>query len=579
MWTRHLARPCREPVRTGRGPPSVTKTVQAGERLGHLLLRAGIIEDRQLDDALEVHRATGRPLGRVLVELGYATQSDLLAVVARQMGLAYVDFSLRHPEPDAVAVVPRELAVRYNLMPVQIDDDGRLIVAMADPQNLLALDDLRIVTGFEVSPAISTRDDIVSAIEKFYKVAEQVADDSFDAGDNLDLDELTSVTEDAPVVKLVNYIMSRAVGDRASDIHIEPQEHDVRVRFRIDGVLAEVMRSPKSSQQALLSRFKIISDLDIAEIRKPQDGHCALTVNGHMFDFRVSTLPTVYGERIVLRILRKDSIMMRLEDLGFLPASLDRFKGAFTKPYGCILVTGPTGSGKSTTLYAAINVLNQPSRHIITAEDPVEYRLPGVNQVQTNSRAGLTFARALKSFLRCSPDVILVGEVRDQETAKTAVESALTGHLVLTTLHTNDAASAVTRLSEMGVEPFLISSAVDCVLAQRLARRLCPECKVPSRPSDRALIEAGFPAEELPEQVFIAGGCRKCGGTGYRGRLGVHEVMLMSEEIRKLTVDGATAEEIKAMAIGEGMLTLRQDGLEKVRMGATSIEEIMRVIV
>jgi len=451
---------------------------------------------------------------------------------------------------------------------------------MADPQNLLALDDLGIVTGFEVAPAISTRDDIVGAIEKFYKVAEQMTEDFGGPGDlNIDLEELKAVTEEAPVVKLVNYIMSRAVGDRASDIHIEPQEHDVRIRLRVDGVLTEMMRSPKSSQQALLSRFKIVADLDIAETRKPQDGHCALTTNGHTFDFRVSTLPTVYGERIVLRILRKDSIMMRLEDLGFLPDSLERFKGAFTKPYGCIFVTGPTGSGKSTTLYAAINVLNDPSRHIITAEDPVEYRLPGVNQLQTDSHAGLTFARALKSFLRCSPDVILVGEVRDQETAKTAIESALTGHLVLTTLHTNDAASAVTRLSEMGVEPFLISSALDCVLAQRLARRLCPECKVATRPSDSALAEAGFAADDLPEQVHMAGGCKKCGGTGYRGRLGVHEVMLMTEEIRKLTVDGATADEIKTMAVEQGMLTLRHDGLEKVRMGMTSIEEIMRVIV
>ena len=557
----------------------MTTTAQTGERLGHLLLRAGIIEQRQLDDALEVHRATGRPLSRVLVELGYATQADLLAVVARQMGLPYVDFTLRHPDPDAVAAVPRELAVRYTLMPVQIDDDGRLLVAMADPQNLLALDDLRIMTGYDVAPAISTHEDIVNAIEKFYKVAEPLIADDGLADMSTDLEGLTEVTEEAPIVKLVNYIMQRAISDRASDIHIEPQEHDVRVRFRVDGVLAEVMRSPKSSQQSLLSRFKIMADLDIAEMRKPQDGHCALTVNAHTFDFRVSTLPTVYGERIVLRILRKDSIMMRLEDLGFLPGSLERFHASFTKPYGCILVTGPTGSGKSTTLYAAINVLNDISRHIITAEDPVEYRLPGVNQVQTDARAGLTFARALKSFLRCSPDVILVGEVRDQETAKTAVESALTGHLVLTTLHTNDAASAVTRLSEMGVEPFLISSAMDCVLAQRLARRLCPDCRVESRPSDKALLEAGFPADELPELVYAPGGCKKCGGTGYHGRLGVHEVMLMSEEIRRLTVEGGTAEEIKNVAMAEGMLTLRQDGLEKVRMGNTSIEEIMRVIV
>jgi type IV pilus assembly protein PilB len=559
----------------------VAKVAQAGERLGHILLRAGVITDTQLNDALQVHKATGHPLGRVLVDLGYASNGDILAVVARQMGLPYVDFSTRRPEADAVAVVPKELAVRFALMPVSIDDHGRLVVAMADPQNLLALDDLRIVTGYDVVPAISTKDDIAAAIEECYKVAEHVDDDfgADDLMDSADLSSMTEVTQEAPVVKLVNYIMSRAIGDRASDIHIEPQEHDVRVRFRIDGVLQEVMRSPKTSQQALLSRFKIMADLDIAETRKPQDGHCALTVNGHKFDFRVSTLPTVYGERVVLRILRKDSILLRLEDLGFLPRTLDRFETSFRKPYGCILVTGPTGSGKSTTLYAAINVLNDPARHIITAEDPVEYRLPGVNQLQTNPKAGLTFAAALRSFLRCSPDVILVGEIRDQETAKTAVESALTGHLVLSTLHTNDAPSAVTRLSEMGVEPFLISSATDCVLAQRLARRLCTECGEEYRPSDEALIHAGFPQDDLPETLHRSVGCMKCGGTGYRGRMGVHEVMLMSEQIRRLTVDEATAEEIRTVAIAEGMLTLRQDGLEKVRLGMTTIEEVMRVIV
>ena len=558
----------------------MAKVAQAGKRLGELLVRAGVVSDSQLNDAMQVHRAVGHPLGRILVELGYASQSDVLAVVAKQMGLPYIDFGVRRPEPDAVAAVPKELALRYALMPVELDGQGRLVVAMADPQNVVALDDLRIATGYDVVAAISTKDDIAVAIEEFYKVAEHVGEEfGADADiDQFDLESMQEVTEEAPVVKLVNYVMSRAVSDRASDIHIEPQERDVRVRFRIDGVLQEIMRSPKSSQQAMLSRFKIMADLDIAEMRKPQDGHCALVVNGHKFDFRVSTLPTVYGERIVLRILRKDSILMRLEDLGFLPSALGRFQAAFTKPYGAILVTGPTGSGKSTTLYAAINVLNDPSRHILTAEDPVEYRLPGVNQLQTNAKAGLTFAKALKSFLRCSPDVILVGEIRDHETATTAIESALTGHLVLSTLHTNDAPSAISRLAEMGVEPFLISSAVDCVLAQRLARRLCPDCRVAFRPSPEALMEAGFPADDVPEEIYRAGGCKKCGGTGYRGRLGIHEVMLMSEEIRRQTVNGATAEEIKNMAVAEGMHTLRQDGLEKVRAGTTSIEEIMRVI-
>jgi type IV pilus assembly protein PilB len=340
-----------------------------------------------------------------------------------------------------------------------------------------------------------------------------------------------------------------------------------------------MMRSPKSTQAAILSRFKVMADMDIAETRKPQDGHTALTISGHKLDFRVSTLPTVYGERVVLRILRKDSILLKLSDLGFLPRSLERFESSFRKPYGAILVTGPTGSGKSTSLYAAINVLNSPDRHIITAEDPVEYRLPGVNQIQTNPKAGLTFAAALRSFLRCSPDVILVGEIRDQETAKIAIESALTGHLVLSTLHTNDAPSAITRLVEMGVEPFLVSSSLDCVLGQRLARKLCKDCKEEYVPPKQLLIDAGYSQDELPDKLWRPKGCKKCGGTGYRGRMGVHEVMLMSEEISRLTVEGATAEEIKRVAVEQGMLTLRLDGLEKVRMGQTAIEEITRVIV
>ncbi|HSK46537.1 MAG TPA: ATPase, T2SS/T4P/T4SS family [Coriobacteriia bacterium] len=554
---------------------------EAGQRLGQLLVRAGIISDSQLNDALEVYRATGSPLGRVLVDLGYASQGAILSVMAKQIGIEYIDFSDRPPEMTAVATVPKDLAERYTLMPVSITDHT-LLVAMADPQNVLALDDLRIITGFEIKPAISTKDDIVAAINEFYKVAEHSEDDAFIGTDLLgkdELAELTDITSEAPAVKLVNFIIQKAVSDRASDIHIEPQENDLRVRFRVDGVLHEVMRSPKSTQASLISRFKIMAEMDIADSRRPQDGHCAVTMGNHRMDFRVSTLPTVYGERVVLRILRTDSILLQLSDLGFLPSALDRFQASFTKPYGAILVTGPTGSGKSTSLYAAINVLNDPARHIITAEDPVEYRLPGVNQCQINHKAGLTFARALRSFLRCSPDIILVGEIRDAETAQIAIESALTGHLVLSTLHTNDSSSAVTRLIEMGVEPFLVSSAVDCVLAQRLARRLCPDCKQEWRAKKEVLIEAGFAADNLPETIFRATGCKKCGNTGYRGRVGVHEVLMMSEEISRLCVEEATAEDIKRLAMEQGMLTLRQDGLEKVRLGQTSIEEIVRVIV
>jgi type IV pilus assembly protein PilB len=557
---------------------------EAGERLGQLLMKAGIITEGQLNDALEVHKATGSPLGRVLVELGYASQGAILSVMARQIGIPYVDFGERKPDAGAVAVVPKELALRFMLMPVGFDEQGRLIVSMADPQNVLALDDLRIITGYEIRPAISTKDDILSAIEEAYAIAEKSQDaDDFGIGteelSSEDLEALTEVTSDAPIVKIVNYIITKAVADRASDIHIEPQEHDLRVRYRVDGVLHEVMRSPKSVQQSIISRFKIMADMDIAEARKPQDGHTSMTVEGHKLDFRVSTLPTVYGERVVLRILRKDSIMLRLSDLGFLPGSLERFESSFRKPYGAILVTGPTGSGKSTTLYAAINVLNSVDRHILTAEDPVEYRLPGVNQIQTNPKAGLTFAGALRSFLRCSPDVILVGEIRDQETAKIAIESALTGHLVLSTLHTNDAPGAITRLTEMGVEPFLISSSVDCVLGQRLARKLCDECKEEYVPAKQMCLDAGFTEDNLPEKLWRARGCKKCSLTGYRGRMGVHEVMMMSEEISRLTVEEATADKIKTVAIEQGMLTLKQDGLEKCRLGRTSVEEIVRVIV
>ena len=553
--------------------------IEPRQRLGQMLIRAGVITDVELEDGLQVQKITGDPLGRVLVDLGYATQAETLAVLAEQIGIPYVNLAERRPDAHAVASVPKELALRYMLMPMEFDADGRLLVAMADPQNVLALDDLRILTGCDVTAAIATREDITSSIEEYYRSVDPLVGESGREVEAPGDQEMPSeVNVDAPIVKLVNYIISKAVADRASDIHIEPQERDLRVRYRIDGVLHEAIRPPKSAQAAILSRFKIMADLDIAETRKPQDGHASLSVAGHSLDLRVSTLPTVYGERIVLRILRRDSIMLRLTDLGFLPESLKRYEGAFRKPYGAILVTGPTGSGKSTTLYATVNVLNEPHRHILTAEDPVEYRLPGVNQVQTNPRGGLSFAAALRSFLRCSPDVILVGEIRDRETANIAVESALTGHLVLSTLHTNDAASAATRLTEMGVEPYLVSSAVDCILAQRLARTLCEECREEFVPEKQMLLDAGFDPADLPATLWRARGCRKCGGTGYRGRIGVHEVMPVTEEISRLILTAASSEQIRKMAVNEGMLTLRQDGLAKVRSGLTSVDEVSRIV-
>ncbi|RJQ54513.1 MAG: type II secretion system protein GspE [Actinobacteria bacterium] len=520
-----------------------------------------------------------QPIGKVLVELGYATQGQILSVLARQMKIPYVDFSERKVNPNAVTTTPEELARRYTVIPIDFDED-RLLVVMADPRNVLAVDDLRIVTGYEIKVAISTKEDILQAIDQYYKQAIETGDDfaSLETPDELEIQE---VAEDAPIVKLVNLIITRAVNDRASDIHIEPQEKDMRVRYRVDGVLHEVMRSPKQIQAAVLSRFKIMASMDIAETRKPQDGHCGLSINGKAIDFRVATLPTVYGERVVLRILQKESIMLKLDDLGFLPESLERFTSAYLKPYGAILVTGPTGSGKSTTLYATLNVLNTQAKNIVTIEDPVEYRLPGINQVQINTKAGLTFSRGLRSILRTSPDIVMVGEIRDQETAQIAVEAALTGHLVLSTLHTNDAPGAISRLTEMGIEPFLISSAIDCVQAQRLARRLCKDCKEAYKPSRQALLEAGFKIakdEEVPT-IYRPKGCAKCNGTGYKGRCGIYEVMLKSEEIERLTVGRASAEEIKKAAVKGGMKTLRDDGLEKVLIGTTSIEEVMRVVV
>jgi len=379
---------------------------------------------------------------------------------------------------------------------------------------------------------------------------------------------------------MVNLLISQALADRASDIHIEPNERDLRIRYRVDGVLHEVMRSPRNIQAGLISRLKVMADINIAERRLPQDGRIGLNVAGKAVDLRVATLPTVYGEKMVIRVLDKSAVLLKLEDLGFLDSAFERYREAFTRPYGAILVTGPTGSGKSTTLYATLNIVNKPDRNIITVEDPVEYRLNGVNQMQIHTRAGLTFASALRSILRADPDVILIGEIRDHETALIAVEAALTGHLVLSTMHTNDAPSALPRLVEMGVETYLVSSAIDCVVAQRLARKLCTKCRQGYRPDRVDLVEAGFPEErwDTIEELFHPVGCGSCANTGYRGRMGLYEVMPISEEIERLTVERASSEAIRRSARRDGMLSLRDDGLEKVRTGLTSIEEVLRVV-
>jgi type IV pilus assembly protein PilB len=488
-----------------------------------------------------------------------------------------------HPvDGAAIASVPPSVCRRYNALPIAYDE-GRLVVAMSDPANVFAIDDIRSLTGMEVKPAVATKSDVMSAINRYHRVDGDLDDltMALDTEEEEDLSGLKEVVEDAPIVKFVNLLITQAIQDRASDIHLEPTERDLRVRFRIDGVLHEIMRSPKNIQSGVISRLKIMADINIAERRVPQDGRLSVNAHGKKIDLRVATLPTVWGEKVVMRVLDNTTAMLKLSDLGFSDSNYERYSQSFTKPYGMILVTGPTGSGKSTTLYATLNIVSRPEINVITVEDPVEYRIPGINQVQVNNKAGLTFAGALRSILRSDPDVVLIGEVRDHETAQIAIEAALTGHLVLTTLHTNDAPSAVTRLVEMGIEPFLVGSALDCVLAQRLARRLCPKCKEAYVPTRQFLEDSRFPwsPDEEPPTLYRPIGCSACSKTGYKGRLALHEVMAVTEDIERLAVEHASALTIGNVAREQGMVTLRDDGLTKVKAGHTSIEEILRVVV
>jgi type IV pilus assembly protein PilB len=554
-------------------------------QLGQILVEDGLITTVQLEEAQEVQRSLGKSLGRVLIDKGYVVERDLVSALAQQIGMEFVDLPDYNVDPNAVTRISDTIAKRYNAIPIAIDG-GKLVVAMSDPANVFAVDDIRTITGMDVKPVVATREDILDTIRRYHRMSDEIeaiADDIGAAGadDEGSLTDLRAVTEEAPIVKFVNLLITQAVNDGASDIHIEPGERDLRVRYRVDGVLHEVMRSPKSIQSGVISRLKIMAEVDIAERRIPQDGRIGLVVGGKPIDLRFSTLPTVYGEKIVMRILDKSSVLLGLDDLGFLEDNERRYRASYTKPYGMILVTGPTGSGKSTTLYATLNAKNTPDINIITTEDPVEYRLAGINQVQVNNKAGLTFAKALRSILRQDPDVVLVGEMRDHETAQIGIEAALTGHLVLSTLHTNDAPSAITRLTEMGVEPFLVGSSTDSVLAQRLARRVCAKCVEMVEPDPAMLKEAGFGDDVVEERPLIpkAVGCTKCGNTGYRGRLAVHEVMTVSEEIERMCVARASSEDIKRVAIEQGMRTLRDDGLAKVLLGSTTIEEIGRVIV
>ena len=556
------------------------------ERFGALLVERGLLSTSALDMALTRAREQRTGLSKLLLAEGPVAEQDVLPALAIHLRLDYLDLSEHLVDAAAARLVSDALARRYVALPVGWSG-GYLTVAMADPTNVFAIDDIRTITGADVRPALASRRAILAAISKYHRVDAEAEDISAKAAGSavaeVDLASIREVSEDAPIVRLVNLLVTQAIADRASDIHIEPGEYDLRIRYRIDGVLHEVMRPPRSIQGGVISRFKVMADMNIAERRIPQDGRITTTIDGRHVDLRVATLPTVFGEKVVLRILDTSNALLRLQDLGFLPDSMRLYEESYRKPYGTILVTGPTGSGKSTTLYATLNILNDESKNVITVEDPVEYQLPGINQVQVNVKAGLTFAAALRSILRSDPDIVLVGEIRDTETAVIAIEAALTGHLVLSTLHTNDAASTPSRLIEMGVEPFLVGSALDCVVAQRLARKLCPKCKQEYKPEMSELVALGWDFERLggydePITVFRPVGCGACGGTGYHGRFAIHEVMQISEDVERLIVERGHAEDMRKAAVAGGMVTLRTAGLIEVQTGATSIEEILRVV-
>lgn len=556
------------------------------KQLAEILLEQGVVNEDQLIAALDIQIKEGTSLGRILVESGALSETQLVAALAAQVGLDFVELDNHQIDRNAVSKVNASVIRRYTALPIGFTADGALQVAMSDPGNVLALDDIRSMTGLAVKPVVATHDDVLRAIDRVVRSDSELEDLASsmedEVEDELDLSKLSGgVDEDAPIVRYVNLLVTQAITDRASDIHIEPTERDLRVRYRIDGVLHEMQSSSKSIQAGVISRVKILSEIDIAERRKPQDGRMSVTHNGRKIDLRVATLPTVWGEKIVMRILDNSTATMDLRDLSFSDSNYEKYEESFRKPYGMILVTGPTGSGKSTTLYATLHEVSRPEVNVITVEDPVEYRLDGINQVQVNPRAGLTFASALRSILRSDPDIILLGEIRDHETAQIAIESALTGHLVLSTLHTNDAPSAITRLTEMGIEPFLVGSALDAVVAQRLARRLCGKCKEAYTPSARELENWRYPwIDETGRQPFYRPvGCTACSGTGYRGRLALHEVMKVTEEIERHAVAGSSAADIQRTAIEQGMTLLRDDGWDKVRQGLTTVEEVFRVVV
>jgi type IV pilus assembly protein PilB len=558
----------------GLTPPQST----GGSRfISDVIVEMGFLPRERVDAAVEEGRASGRAPELVLLETGAITGDQLSRAIAQRFGLHHVDLTIFKADVSALNSISAQAARRLNAVPIGFDDSGLLMVAMSDPSNVLALDDLKLMAGSEVRPVVASPDDIQGLIGRMSRLDDAVAAAVEEGEAELtEVAEIRESADDAPVIKLVNSIIAQAVEDGASDIHFEPDGREMRVRFRVDGVLRETTQIPRRMVAGVISRVKIMAHLDIAEKRLPQDGRVSLTVEGHAIDTRVVTMPRIDGEGIVMRILDKSQALIGLEQLGMLEQSQERFEAGFRRSYGAVLVTGPTGSGKSTTLYGALNAINDPERNIITIEDPVEYQLAGINQLQVNLKAGLTFPGGLRAMLRADPDVIMVGEIRDAETAKIAVESALTGHLVLSTLHTNDAASAITRLTEMGIEPFLTASAVVTVVAQRLVRQLCTHCKQRTLLSVSALEKAGFHAA-FDLEAYEPVGCGRCGGSGYKGRTGLYEVMTISDEIRDLTVERSSADEIKKVAVAQGMRPLRADGFEKVKNGVTSIAEVARV--
>ncbi len=569
-------------------------------KLGEILVKENLISSEQLKKALDHQKANGGRLGNSLVKLGFLNDEEVTAILSRQYGVPSINLAFFEVDQNVIKLIPMETAMKYQILPLSRVGSS-LTVAMVDPTNVFAMDDIKFMTGFNIEPVVASETAISEAIKKHYGSVEdverkkemeeivsfidegQAESVELEAEDEstLNLAALEKAAEEAPVIKLVNYILTDAVKRGASDIHMEPYEKEYRIRYRIDGMLSTIMNPPNKLRDAIISRVKIMAKLDISEKRLPQDGRIMIRMmhNGKkkQLDYRVSVLPTLHGEKVVMRLLDKENLRLDMTKLGFEQESLDKFQKAIFKPYGMVLVTGPTGSGKTNTLYSSIAQLNKPDTNIVTAEDPVEFQLPGINQVQMKEQIGLNFAAALRSFLRQDPNIILVGEIRDFETAEIAIKAALTGHLVLSTLHTNDAPSTISRLMNMGIEPFLVATSVHLICAQRLARRVCQECKIPEEVTPQVLIDAGFTPEEAKTvKVYKGQGCPTCGNKGYKGRVGLYEILEITDEIRELILVGASALEVKKKAIEQGMISLRRSGLIKVMAGQTTLEEVFR---